>query len=143
MCAISNLVYDLFTDKDSSMNVLISVFPCINGIVQIDYVEKILRSISNFDIHSKNQILKKKIVVLFNFFWHFREWFLFWGIGPAELKTGYQFITLRTNTNIYGDKKDFPSYRFRISKSNSALSKLLAIKMYRYALSANRNNKYT
>ena len=86
---------------------------------------------------------EKKIAILFNFFWHFREWFLFWDIGPAELKTGYQFITLRTNTNIYGDKKDFPSYRFRISKSNSALSKLLAIKMYRYALSANRNNKYT
>ena len=60
MCIILNLVYDLFIDKDSSMNVLISVFPYINDIVQIDYVEKILRSISNFDIHSKNQILKKK-----------------------------------------------------------------------------------
>ena len=84
--------------------------------------------IANFDIQVKNQILRKKIAVLFNFFWHFREWFLFWGIGPAELKTGYQFITLRTNTNIYGDKKDFPSYRLCISKSNSALSKLLAMK---------------
>ena len=40
--------------------------------------------IANFDIHSKNQILKKKIVVLFNFFWHFREWILFWDIDPAE-----------------------------------------------------------
>ena len=57
---------------------------------------------------------EKKILILFNFSWHFREWFLFRGIGPAELKTGYQFITLRTNTNIYGDKKDFSSYRFCI-----------------------------
>ena len=84
MCIILNLVYDLFIDKDSTMNVLISVFPYINDIVQIDYVEKdttlniklveIGSFIANFDIHSKNQILKKKKnLVLFNFFWHFRE----------------------------------------------------------------------
>ena len=71
MCIILNLVYDLFIDKDSSMNVLISVFPYINDIVQIDYVEKdttlniklveIESFIANFDIQVKNQILRKKL----------------------------------------------------------------------------------